>query len=452
MFFKINKAKELKGKIFEKYFNEFWGAIFKIGIISSCNKFFNIFIRILIIPMIINYLGKEQYGLWITISSFVGYIMFFDFGISSAAINNLVKFYSFKDYKASSSYVFANIFFLSLISFGILTITIVGVQYFDWVSIFKLSNAITRQEIDQIIILCVSIFLFQLTTNIILKIPYTMQTGYLTEVYLFIGYILSLIFVLLTVHFDLGFLLLILSFSTSLIFTPIAIFIHLVVKKYIYFIILSAKENISIVKGELKVGSNFIIMQLSGLIIMSSQFSIIAYFKGAKEVVIYSVLFQVMNALQTPFSVLQQPLWSKFAELALDNKIAQMRQSVRQYIKYSFLYSIFVGLIILFIIPLFIPYLIKENVKVDLLLLIGFSLWSLFGLVFGGGMGAAFLALNQSKNMLKVSVLQVFLFLIFCMILVPKFGDNGMVFTLVFMQLFSAPLMLYFFKFKFEKY
>jgi O-antigen/teichoic acid export membrane protein len=444
--------KFFKGRFsLDKYINGFWGSVFKVGIISTINKFFNIFIRIITIPIIINYLGKEQYGLWITVSSFVGYIMFFDFGISSAAINNLVKFYSSKNYKVASNYVFANVLFLSTICLVIFGLTIFGVNQFNWVTIFKLSNVINVREINSIIILCVSIFLFQLSTNIFLKIPYTMQMGYLTEIYLFVGYVLSLVFVLLCVHFDFGFLLLILAFSFSLIFAPISIFIHLVVKKYLYFEILSIKENVFVVKGLLKVGTSILMMQLCGMVIMSSQFGIIAYFKGTTEVVVYSVLLQIMNALQTPFSVLQQPLWAKFAKLALDNKILLIKTSVIQYIKLSFLYSIFVTFVIILITPFFISYLIKETVNVNLLLLIGFSLWSLFGLVFGGGIGAAFLALDQSKKMLNVSLLQMVLFLLFSVILVPKFGDIGMVYTLVFMQLFSSPLMMYYIRFKFEK-
>ena len=180
-----------------------------------------------------------------------------------------------------------------------------------------------------------------------------------------------------------------------------------------FFEILSINEYISIIRSLLKVGTNFIVMQLCGLVIMSSQFSLIAYFHGTKEVVVYSVLLQVMNALQTPFTVLQQPMWAKFTDLVLENKILIIKNALIQYVKLSILYSLFVAAVIILIIPFFIPLLIKESVKIDLLLLIGFSLWSLFGLVFGGGMGASFLALNQSKKMLYVSLLQIVLFFMY---------------------------------------
>src|SRR6478735_10200709 len=50
------------------------------------------------VPLTLNYLGKERFGLWMTISTFLSFINFSDFGIGIGYQNGLSKVIAEKSY------------------------------------------------------------------------------------------------------------------------------------------------------------------------------------------------------------------------------------------------------------------------------------------------------------------------------------------------------------------
>ena len=67
------------------------GVLKSIGLLTS----------LLIVPVTINYLDNEVYGIWMTISSMLFWIGFFDIGLGNGMRNYLTEAISIGDYKRS---------------------------------------------------------------------------------------------------------------------------------------------------------------------------------------------------------------------------------------------------------------------------------------------------------------------------------------------------------------
>src|SRR5271169_5254042 len=57
------------------------------------------------IPLALSYFGKQKYGLWATITSFVAWTSLFDFGIVNSLVNALSEANGKDDHEAAKGYV-----------------------------------------------------------------------------------------------------------------------------------------------------------------------------------------------------------------------------------------------------------------------------------------------------------------------------------------------------------
>jgi O-antigen/teichoic acid export membrane protein len=103
----------------------------------------NILVGFIYIPLLIYFLGQDEYGLYQLIGSFLVYLSLFDFGLSNTVTRYYSKFIALKDEKGKE-----NLLFLSTVIYVVLTLmlVIVGLAlYFYLDEIFN--NSLTVLEI-----------------------------------------------------------------------------------------------------------------------------------------------------------------------------------------------------------------------------------------------------------------------------------------------------------------
>ena len=76
---------------------------------------FSILIGFVLLPVTIGYVNSETYGIWLTISSMVAWISFFDIGIGNGLKNKLAEALAQDDYELGRKYVSTTYAILSLI-------------------------------------------------------------------------------------------------------------------------------------------------------------------------------------------------------------------------------------------------------------------------------------------------------------------------------------------------
>ena len=136
---------------------------------SIIYKLLTIFVSFLLVPILVNLLGKGHYGLWVTISSILSWVVIFDFGLGLGLRNNLVKTISNKDYANSKSLITSAFVAVSIIFISIMLILLIFNQYLSWNSILNFLN-LTMSSLEKILRLFIIgfslIFIFQLINNL----------------------------------------------------------------------------------------------------------------------------------------------------------------------------------------------------------------------------------------------------------------------------------------------
>ena len=59
----------------------------------------SILVGLLLVPLTLEYVDSESYGIWLTLSSMVAWISFFDIGINNGLKNKLAESLALKNYE-----------------------------------------------------------------------------------------------------------------------------------------------------------------------------------------------------------------------------------------------------------------------------------------------------------------------------------------------------------------
>lgn len=305
------------------------------------------------IPLFLKFLGKQDYGLWMTIFSIVSWIYTFDLGIGNGLRNKLSESFAKKDYINAKEYITTGYVILSIIAIFILFLGLIGIKISN---ITKFLNINFYSE-NYIKLVFISIFSLTIINFIILlyKVFYfSIHNSFIGELNNFIFQI-SFIFLLYLFNY----LNKINLISIAIIYSGINLMIGIFAtikffKKYPNLkpsLKFFKKEKIKEING---LGIIFFIIQISMLVILTTDNMLITKYIGANEVTTYSIVSKLFQILLILEGLISASMWTLFIDAYIKKD--------KKWIKKAFinLNLLFLLLILGVIIMIYIlPYVVK---------------------------------------------------------------------------------------------
>lgn len=127
--------------------------------------------NLILTPFIIKSLGDSQYGLYMLIGAFVGYIAVLDFGLGNTIVRFVAKYRAENDKKSEENFLFST--FLIYTAISVVVLLIGTVIYFNLTMIF--GDSLTKNEIEQ-----GKVMFIILVINLALTLPMKSFTGIMT--------------------------------------------------------------------------------------------------------------------------------------------------------------------------------------------------------------------------------------------------------------------------------
>lgn len=313
-----------KGKI-QNNRELFYNILGSVGI-----KGFAMFVNILTLPAYLNYFTDEKVlGVWFAILSILNWVLTFDLGIGNGLRNYLVGAIAEKDLKKIKKYISSAYITLSLISLfiGFLGFYLIGEV--NWNKVLNISN----QDLKNTILIFVIRLVFfaiivQLIFKLVLSILYALQKTALSNSISLISNILILIFLLL---YNSGNLVTNLK-SVSFVYV-LAINVPLLIATvFVFFKPLKASTpsfryyDYNYSKKIVKLGTIFLLIQVTLLIINSSNQILISYLFSPEDVVIFQAYYRLFSIFLTFFSLLTIPIWSSVTKAYSENRIEWIKK------------------------------------------------------------------------------------------------------------------------------
>lgn len=156
------------------------------------------------VPLTVNYLGTERFGLWMVITSVLALMKFADLGLGNGLINAVARSVGENNHKHIEKAI-SSTFFMLLAMASLLAIIFFSIYPFiPWHDVFNVKSKIAIDETGPTLMILMIYFLINLPLDIIQKVQLGYQNGYQNNLWLGLGAVLGLIGVLIAIYFKLG--------------------------------------------------------------------------------------------------------------------------------------------------------------------------------------------------------------------------------------------------------
>jgi len=321
----------------------------------------------LLVPITIDFVSVKQYGLWLTISSIIGWASFFDVGLGNGLRNKFAEAIALNQHEQAKHYVSSAYFMLGLI-LAILAVAFTFINpLLNWATILAAPQEM-KQNLSIVASIVVYSFLLQLLFQLINSMLMASQLQNKSALIGLVGNILSLGLIFLATKTIKGDLLVLASIF-SILPTLVLIFYNFkyfkgIYKDYIPNLHFVRKSDLSILFG---IGSLFFIIQISTIIQFQTANVLIAHWLNYEDVTIYNICFKYFSVLTMAFSLIVAPYWSAFTEAHIKSDFAWIKSLISKTVKLWMLFAI-VSVIALVISPLVFKLWVGERVNIPFIL------------------------------------------------------------------------------------
>lgn len=176
-------------------------ATVKKNILASfAIKGISIVVSLLLVPMTLGYVSSELYGIWLTLSSIMMWLSFFDVGFTLGLKNKLAEAIALNNWEKGKSLISTTYFMMILIFVPICIVLELIIPYVSWAKVLNVSM-LYNAEITKVLHVLVAFFCLQMIVNVLTSVVAAFQQVALSNAFPVIGNILSLISIGLLTRF-----------------------------------------------------------------------------------------------------------------------------------------------------------------------------------------------------------------------------------------------------------
>ena len=274
----------------------------------------SIMVSLLLVPMTINYANPTQYGIWLTLSSIIGWFSFFDIGFGNGLRNRFAEAKAIGDYTKAKEYVSTTYICIGVI-FALVWALFFCVNFFlNWANILNAPAQMTK-ELSVVALIVMSFFCMQMVTKLINIVLIADQKPAKSALFDMFGQIFALIIIFILTKTTQGSLI---YLALALGFCPILVtsissfwFYNHEYKQYKPSFRLFKK---GIVKDIVSLGSKFFILQIAFIVTYQTSNIIISQICGPQEVTVYNIAYKLFGIINMVFMIINTPFRSAYTE------------------------------------------------------------------------------------------------------------------------------------------
>lgn len=296
-------------------------------------KGFDILISLLLVPISLNYLGQERYGVWLTINSTIIWLNLSDAGLGNGLRNKYTEAIALGNKRLAKEYVSNAYAILSIIVLGLIILFLIINNFIYWESVLNITTDI-HTDLSLLVLIVFIAFSLRLVSNLISVLLIASHKPAISDLIVLSGRVLTFIFIIVLVS----------SGKISLVwlgaifsFTPV---VGLIAASLFFFnhelknFRPSIKEvNFKLSRSLFGLGLNFFIVQISAVVLFMTDNIIIAQIFGPAEVTPYQIANKYFSVVLVLFMIILSPFWSAFTEADAKNDVIWIKNVINRLLK-----------------------------------------------------------------------------------------------------------------------
>lgn len=354
-------------------------------------KGISILLNLAFVPLLINVLNTETYGIWLTITTIVGWIGFFDIGLGHGLRNKLGAAIAEGKEQLAKSYISTTYITLFVITICIVAVQFALVPLFNWAEILN-APAEMNSELTLLVTWVIFLFCLQFLFKLITSIMLALQMPAFSSLVITLGQLLAFIaiFGLVKLKMEASLFLLGIIISSAPVIVLLVSSIIIFTGKYRAYSPSFFHYDRKLIESVFSLGYKFFLIQLTALFLFQANNIIIVHTAGPLYVTEFNIAYKYMGLIHMAFAIIAMPFWSATTEAYSKNDIKWISNSLKTLNRLWMGFTV-LGLILIlcseFIYQLWIGDAIRVNYLILILMLAYFSLfmrWTIYGTFLNG--------------------------------------------------------------------
>lgn len=327
------KLQDLTDKI-NTYFtkgNERSVAVKKNIAASLILKCVSILISLQVVPLTIGYVNPTKYGIWLTLSSIIAWLSYFDLGFAHGFRNRFAEAKAKGDMKLAKEYVSTTYAVLFLLFSVILVVALVVNNYVDWSSILNI-DAVYNEELYVVFGLLACFFCLNIVASVFTTMLAADQKPAFASLIQTGGQVLAFFCIYVLTKTTSGSL-----SALAIAFSGVPCFLLVVVSSFMfcgkrYKMVAPSLRTVrfSLTRNILGLGGQFFVIMVSMLFIFQFINIILSRVEGPEAVTQYNIAYKYFNVLHMMFVIVLTPFWSAFTDAYVKKDYDWMRSVLKK--------------------------------------------------------------------------------------------------------------------------
>jgi O-antigen/teichoic acid export membrane protein len=304
--------------------------VLKGGISGVAGKVTAVLVNIVSLPITIRYLGPEQYGFWVTISTSVTMFAVLDLGIANTLTNSISRAYAERSEDMAKRYYATAFWATSIIVIALGLLGLVIWPHIDWQRLFGLSEPGMAHKAGQCAAISFGYVLLSLPLGLANRVMGGYQRVPVANLFAMLNSAFSLLAIILVVRTHGSVVVLMAAFCAAMLTGTFLLNLWMGLRHEPRIRPTLKRVHLGAAREIMSHGVLFFVLQLSGLIVFNTDNLIIAHFLGAEQVTPYAVTSKVVGYAAMLQSLLVPSLWPAFSEAYVRHDLIWIRKAYRR--------------------------------------------------------------------------------------------------------------------------
>jgi O-antigen/teichoic acid export membrane protein len=304
--------------------------VLKNSFLTLFLKGFSILTNFVLVPLCLRAVSEKEYGIVLTITSIINWISFFDVGIGNGLRNKLGRALAENDNVLGRKYVSTAYFYLTVIFAGVLLLYTGIHPFLDWYNFLNIGTTDVK-NLSSCIYIVITIFIVRFVLQLVSVVLLADQKSYLSDAILPIANFLTLGLIYLFYKTGVvNFYNLMISVSATPILVLIVYNVVLFRGKYRRLRPSLKWVDHSLRSDLLKLGYQYFVLQLFGLIIFSTSEVLVANLFNVENVTTFNIASRYYGIAFMLGNMLMAPMWGAFTHAWYQRDINWIRKMIRR--------------------------------------------------------------------------------------------------------------------------
>ena len=293
-------------------------------------KGISIAVGLAFVPLILNYLDAERYGIWLTLSSIIAWFSFFDIGLGNGLRNRFTEAMANNDHELARTFVSTTYAILGVIFILVIILFSFINPFLNWQKILN-TTIVDTSELSVVTQIVFVFFILRFFFKLIGTILMADQRPAINNAFGPIGNLLALIIIYFLTKTTEGSLV---NLALVLSIMPVLV---LVVSTFIFFIkdykiYAPSIKYVDFSKSNdlLGLGFKFFFIQIAGIVLFSTTNILIAQFSGQKAVTAYNIAYKYLFIVNMIYGIILTPFWSAVTDAYARKDYRWLKTSLRK--------------------------------------------------------------------------------------------------------------------------